>query len=300
MIESTESFLRFFVDNVDQRVHLCPVVHFLLKCILTFNGGASLFSKLIKNGSHSEEEKLILDPERIPAHIAIIMDGNGRWAQKRHLPRIAGHKTALETVKEVTREANRLGVKVLTLYTFSTENWKRPKKEVDFLMGLPVTFFDTFVPELIEKNIRVNAIGYVDELPSKTKEAVIRAIEQTADNDGMVLNFAINYGGRAEINTMVKEIAKQVKDKQLDIEEIDDKKITETLMTNSLKPYNDPDLLIRTSGEIRLSNFLLWQIAYSEFVFSDVLWPDYTAETLKENIYEYQSRDRRFGGLKKE
>ncbi|WP_057736151.1 isoprenyl transferase [Liquorilactobacillus uvarum] len=259
-----------------------------------------MFSKLIKNGSHSEEEKLTLDPERIPAHIAIIMDGNGRWAQKRHLPRIAGHKTALETVKEVTREANRLGVKVLTLYTFSTENWKRPKKEVDFLMGLPVTFFDTFVPELVEKNIRVNAIGYIDELPSKTKEAVMRAIEQTADNDGMVLNFAINYGGRAEINTMVKEIAKQVKDKQLDIDEIDDKKITETLMTNSLRPYNDPDLLIRTSGEIRLSNFLLWQIAYSEFVFSDVLWPDYTAETLKENIYEYQSRDRRFGGLKKE
>lgn len=258
-----------------------------------------MFSKLIKNNSRPEDEQEELDLNRIPAHIAIIMDGNGRWAQKRHLPRVAGHKTALETVKEVTREASRLGVKVLTLYTFSTENWKRPQKEVDFLMGLPVTFFDTFVPELIEKNIRVNAIGYLEELPAKTKDAVARAIKQTAANDGMILNFAINYGGRAEINTMVREIARQVKTGQIDVDDIDNDKIAETLMTNSLKPYNDPDLLIRTSGELRLSNFLLWQIAYSEFVFSDVLWPDYTAAILRENIYEYQSRDRRFGGLKK-
>ncbi|KRL01301.1 isoprenyl transferase [Liquorilactobacillus capillatus] len=259
-----------------------------------------MFSRLNKNNGSSQNENDKIDLERIPTHIAIIMDGNGRWAQKRHLPRIAGHKAALETVKEVTREASSLGVKVLTLYTFSTENWKRPQKEVDFLMGLPITFFDTFVPELVEKNIRVNTIGYIDELPAKTQAAVGRAVEKTAQNDGMVLNFAINYGGRAEITTMVKKIAQQVKDGQLAVDEINDEKITETLMTSSVAPYNDPELLIRTSGEIRLSNFLLWQLAYSEFVFSDVLWPDYTAKSLRTDIHEYQSRNRRFGGLKKE
>lgn len=257
-----------------------------------------MFSKFIRN-SILQEITNELDESRIPQHVAIIMDGNGRWAQKRHLPRIAGHKTALTTVKEITKAANNIGIKVLTLYTFSTENWKRPKKEVEFLMSLPITFFDTFVPELIENNIRVNAIGELDALPSETLTAVKHAIAQTKHCTGMILNFAINYGGRDELIATVKKVATKVSKNELSIDEINEKVISDTLMTNSLKELANPDLLIRTSGEQRISNFLLWQLAYSEFVFSDILWPDYTPENLFENIIEYQKRDRRFGGLKK-
>lgn len=256
-----------------------------------------MFSKLTAKNSVPDEIKL--DSERIPQHIAIIMDGNGRWAQKRHLPRTAGHKAALTTVKEVTKAASKLGVKVLTLYTFSTENWKRPRTEVEFLMNLVSAAFDIFMPDLIANNIQVRAMGELAALPPKTLAAVNRAIADTQQNTGMILNFAINYGGRDELVAATKEIAAMVEKKQVKINEIDDKLLEKKLMTASLKGMANPDLLIRTSGEKRLSNFLLWQIAYSEFVFSDVLWPDYSPAELKANIYEFQNRSRRYGGLKK-
>ncbi|WP_051188987.1 isoprenyl transferase [Ligilactobacillus ceti] len=241
-----------------------------------------------------------LDPNRIPHHIAIIMDGNGRWAQKRHLPRVAGHKQGMETVKKITKVASDLGVKVLTLYAFSTENWKRPDQEVNFLMDLPIKFFDKFVPELIENNVRVNVIGYIEQLPEKTQKAVLDAIDKTADNDGMVLNFALNYGSRAEMVTAMQKMATAVQNNELAVEAINEETVAEYLMTNSLAPYQDPELLIRTSGEERISNFLLWQIAYSELLFTDVYWPDYNGVELVRNIIAFQNRDRRFGGLKKE
>ena len=236
----------------------------------------------------------------IPQHVAIIMDGNGRWAQNRRLPRVAGHKEGMETVKKVTKKASRLGVKVLTLYAFSTENWKRPKDEVSFLMQLPVDFFDTFVPELIKENVKVHVTGYENVLPEHTQDAVKRAIEQTKDNTGMVLNFALNYGSRAEIVTAVQKIAEEVAKGEIQAEEIDDELIANHLMTGFLpKELQDPELMIRTSGEERISNFLLWQIAYSELYFTKALWPDFDGAHLEEAIASYQNRDRRFGGVKK-
>jgi undecaprenyl diphosphate synthase len=237
----------------------------------------------------------------IPKHIAIIMDGNGRWAQNRRLPRIAGHKEGMETVKKITKHANRLGVKVLTLYAFSTENWKRPEEEVSFLMQLPVDFFDTFVPELIEENVQVHVMGYEEYLPSHTQDAVKRAIEQTAQNDGLVLNFALNYGSRAEIITAIKQMANEVKEDELDIETIDDDVVGEHLMTGFLpKELRDPELVVRTSGEERISNFLLWQLAYSELYFTKALWPDFDGDHLEAAIASFQQRNRRFGGLNKD
>ena len=204
----------------------------------------------------------------------------------------------MEVVKDITKAASDLGVKVLTLYAFSTENWKRPESEVSFLMDLPVKFFDTFVPELIENNVRVNVMGYTEYLPQKTQKAVNDAIKQTKNNTGMVLNFALNYGSRAEIITGVKKIATEVQNGDLAVDEINEDVISKSLMTEEVAPYNDPDLLIRTSGEERISNFLLWQIAYSELVFTDKLWPEYQPDDLVHDIYEFQQRDRRFGGVK--
>ncbi|MHA8138472.1 isoprenyl transferase [Lactobacillaceae bacterium Scapto_B20] len=239
-----------------------------------------------------------VDLSRIPSHIAIIMDGNGRWAQKRHLPRIAGHKKGMETVKTITKAASNLGVKVLTLYAFSTENWKRPEQEVSYLMSLPGKFFDTFVPELIENNVKVNVMGYIDQLPEPTKKVVQKAMADTADCDGMVLNFALNYGSRSEIISATKSIAEQVQTGQITIDDIDDQLFANHLMTASLGQFSDPDLLIRTSGEERISNFLLWQIAYSEFIFNDELWPNFSPASLNKAILTFQNRDRRFGGIK--
>lgn len=257
-----------------------------------------MFKKVNNDLKNNKIKELQLDPYKIPSHIAIIMDGNGRWAQKRGLPRIAGHKRGMEVVKNITKAASDLGVKVLTLYAFSTENWKRPENEVRFLMSLPIKFFNTFVPDLIKNNIRVNVMGYVDQLPEKTQRAVNDAIGQTKNNTGMILNFALNYGGRAEIVTGVKHIASEIENGRLSSEQIDEKTISEALMTAAVAPYNDPDLLIRTSGEERISNFLLWQLAYSELVFTDQLWPDYQPQNLIHDITEFQKRDRRFGGVK--
>ena len=230
----------------------------------------------------------------IPEHIAIIMDGNGRWAKKRAMPRIAGHHEGMKVVRQTTKLANELGVKALTLYAFSTENWKRPKFEVDFLMKLPEEFLGTYLPELVEENVRVRLTGDREGLPPHTIRAVEKAIRDTENNDGLILNFALNYGGRAEIVRAAKKIAEEAKKGTLNTEEIDEKLFSDYLMTEALQ---DPDLLIRTSGEIRLSNFMLWQLAYSEFLFTDVLWPDFKDVHLLQAIGEYQRRGRRFGGI---
>lgn len=236
--------------------------------------------------------------ERVPRHVAIIMDGNGRWAKKRFLPRIAGHKQGMDTVRTVTRAASDMGIKVLTLYAFSTENWGRPQQEVSYLMSLPVTFFNKFVPELIEQNVRVMVMGDITKLPDSTRQATEKAIADTAQNTGMVLNFALNYGGRDEIVRGVRDIARQVAAGDLDPDTIDDATVAQSLMTAPLGALADPDLLIRTSGEERISNFLLWQIAYSEMVFTDKLWPDFDGDALLDAVKQYAARDRRFGKVK--
>ncbi|MBP2057724.1 undecaprenyl diphosphate synthase [Lactobacillus colini] len=230
-------------------------------------------------------------------HLAIIMDGNGRWAKKRHLPRFVGHKNGMENIRKIALAANDLGIKVLTLYAFSTENWARPTDEVNYLMKLPIDFFNKFMPELMENNVKVNIMGFKDSIPQRTYEIVQRAMKETANNTGMVLNFAFNYGSRKEIISAVKNIAKQAISGKVDPDKIDEKMFSDNLLTSALTPYDDPDLLIRTSGEQRLSNFLLWQVAYSEFAFIEKNWPDFNESDLKQLVDEYQKRDRRFGKL---
>ncbi|WP_342512573.1 isoprenyl transferase [Sporosarcina sp. FSL K6-1522] len=233
----------------------------------------------------------------IPAHVAIIMDGNGRWANRRNLPRVAGHHEGMKTVRKITRIANDLGIQVLTLYAFSTENWKRPKLEIDFLMKLPGEFLSTYLPELIEQNVKVEMIGNSDLLPKHTKKAIEKAMKETAHNDGLVLNFAMNYGSRLEIAETVKDIVALVADGAIAVDDIDESLISSNLMTAHLP---EPDLLIRTSGEVRLSNFMLWQLAYAEFSFTDVLWPDFDEACMLNAIEEFQMRNRRFGSVEGE
>ncbi|WP_281666133.1 isoprenyl transferase [Gemella morbillorum] len=237
-----------------------------------------------------EEKKL----KKIPTHVAIIMDGNGRWAKKRNMPRVKGHYEGMQTVKKITKYASKLGIQYLTLYAFSTENWARPKEEVSYLMDLPEKMFTSFMPELMENNVKVEVIGVVEKLPENTRKAVENAIEQTKNNTGLKLIFALNYGSKDEIVTAVKRIAQGAANNEYKVEEIDEQLISDNLFT---KDTPDPDLLIRTSGEQRISNFLLWQIAYSEFIFTKVAWPDFVEEEFYKALLEYQSRDRRFGGL---
>jgi len=230
-------------------------------------------------------------------HLAIIMDGNGRWAKKRHKPRYVGHKEGMNNVERITLAADKLGIKVLTLYAFSTENWARPKEEVAYLMNLPVRFFDKFMPTLMKNNVKVNIMGYLDELPKKTYDIVQRAMHETANNTGLILNFAFNYGSRKEIVSAVQKLGQAIEAGELDSSEIDEELISKNLMTGKFEEYRDPDLLIRTSGEQRISNFLLWQLAYSELAFSSKNWPDFTAEDLEKFVRDFQSRNRRFGKL---
>ncbi|MFE8699109.1 isoprenyl transferase [Cytobacillus sp. FJAT-54145] len=232
--------------------------------------------------------------QQVPEHVAIIMDGNGRWAKKRAMPRIAGHHEGMKVVRKITKLANELGVRTLTLYAFSTENWKRPKMEVDYLMKLPEEFLGSFLPELVEENVQVKMMGYRENLPSHTLNALEKAIHDTRDNNGLILNFALNYGSRAEILEAVKNVLNDYKSGIMKDDELNEDVFSSYLMTNGLK---DPDLLIRTSGEIRLSNFMLWQLAYTEFWFTDVLWPDFSEEHLVEAIEVFQNRQRRFGGV---
>lgn len=231
----------------------------------------------------------------VPTHIAIIMDGNGRWAKERLLPRTVGHKAGVEAIRAVTKECSALGVKHLTLYAFSTENWKRPKLEVDALMNLLYTYLNKELKELHKNNVKITTIGDIDVLPGKSLDAIKNAIDITKDNTGLNLNIALNYGSRNDIKNAVIDIVKNCKSGKIDIEDITEDTITKYLSTKSIP---DPDLIIRTSGEQRISNFLLWEIAYSEFYFTDVYWPDFDGNEVRKAIYVYQSRDRRFGGLK--
>ncbi|EPY10030.1 isoprenyl transferase [Paenibacillus sp. chi10] len=246
---------------------------------------------LQQRGGHKQLE---LMPDNIPQHVAIIMDGNGRWAKKRGLPRVAGHHSGMKAVKRVTIAANDMGVKVLTMYAFSTENWKRPKDEVDFLMKLPQEFLAIELEELIEKNVQVRMMGYRDRLPKHTILALEEAIEKTKHNTGLILNFALNYGSQREIVEGVRDIVRKVKTGEIEVGSIDESMIHDHLLSSSLP---DPDLLIRTSGEMRLSNFMLWQIAYSELWFTNDYWPEFTERHLMEAVMEYQRRTRRYGGL---
>ncbi len=263
-------------------------------------GGVTMFNRLFGkkvNKKRNDEHKGLVEDEHVPSHIAIIMDGNGRWAKKRAMPRVKGHHEGMNTVKKITRHANKLGVKVLTLYAFSTENWKRPKTEVEFLMNLPGQFLHSFLPELMELNIRVQMIGDHTQLPNHTQKALHTAMEQTKQNTGLILNFAMNYGSRDEMVRAMKQMIQEVTEGKLRMEDITEESVSDYLMTADLP---EPDLLIRTSGEVRLSNFMLWQLAYTEFWFTDVLWPDFDEVCLQQAIDGYKNRNRRYGGLKGE
>lgn len=235
-----------------------------------------------------------IDIDNLPGHIAIIMDGNGRWAKKRLLPRNFGHQEGMKRVVEIVEASTELGIKHLTLYAFSTENWKRPKNEIEGLMKLLITYIRNELDKLIKNNVRLNILGDVTPLPDLAKLEIRRAIDETKDNNGMVLNIALNYGGRDDIINGVKTILKDVELGNISIEDIDNNLFSEYLYT---KGQPDPDLLIRPSGELRISNFLLYQTAYTEYWFSDVLWPDFKKEKLYEAILDFQKRNRRFGGI---
>ena len=234
-----------------------------------------------------------IDLQKVPEHIAIIMDGNGRWAKSRFLPRTAGHKAGVETIRTVLRECKKLNVKYVTLYAFSTENWKRPEDEVDYLCKLPRIFFNRYLAELIKNNIRVTFLGEIQRFPQETRDVIVSAVEQTKMNTGLNLCLAVNYGSQREITLAARAYAQDVVDKKRE-NDLDEKEFARYLMTSDMP---EVDLMIRTSGEERLSNFLLWQLAYAELVFTPVAWPDFTKEELIKAIETYQHRNRRFGGL---
>ena len=245
----------------------------------------------IAKGAHG------LDLSRLPGHVAVIMDGNGRWARRRGLPRIAGHTAARKAVREVVTAGAEIGLKELTLYTFSVENWSRPRSEVAALMHLLDRTLAEQVAEMDENNIRLTAIGRLDRLPKYVRSRLDRTIEQLQENDGLHLNLALSYGGRAEIVDAVREIVESAERGELAAADVDERLIQGFLYDPEL---SDPDLLIRTSRELRVSNFLLWQIAYTEIFVTDVLWPDFRKRHLLEAIAAYQTRERRFGGLRRQ
>ena len=235
-----------------------------------------------------------IDKKDLPVHIGIIMDGNGRWAKKRGLPRSAGHKAGADSLKKIVTHLNKIGVKYVTVYAFSTENWSRPKEEVDFLMNLLLGYLRDAENTLAGENVVIRAIGSRKELTEEIQEQIIKTEEFTKNNTGIVMNIALNYGAREEMTKGVREIAKKVSDGEMTLDEISADTISESLYTGG---QPDPDLLIRTSGEIRLSNFMLWQLAYSEMYFTDKLWPDFTVADVDEAILEFTRRNRRFGGV---
>ncbi len=237
-------------------------------------------------------ESINLDKNNIPQHIAIIMDGNGRWAKNHLQPRVFGHKKGVVSVKSVVEGAAEIGVKHLTLYAFSTENWKRPKFEVTALMQLLVSTITNEINELHKNNIRLSAIGNLSNLPTECYNELMRAIEKTQENEGLNLILALSYSSKWEISEAVKKIAEEVVSENVNVDDINEELLTKYLSTSSVP---DPELLIRTSGECRISNFLLWQIAYSELYFTNTLWPDFRKENLFQAIMDYQNRERRFG-----
>lgn len=235
-----------------------------------------------------------LDLENIPNHIGIIMDGNGRWAKNRNLPRSMGHREGSKRVIEIVEACYKLNVKALSLYAFSTENWKRPKDEISKLMDLLVYYIKTQLDRLIKNNVKINVMGDISKLPDKIVQEINRALLLTKDNDKMILNIGLNYGGRDEIVRATQLISKEVVNGNLDVSDINKEMFNEYLYT---KGQPELDLLIRPSGEFRVSNFMLYQLAYSEFWFSNVLWPDFKEDVLYEAIFDYQKRNRRFGGI---
>lgn len=235
-----------------------------------------------------------LDTDRVPSHVAVIMDGNGRWAAKRGLPRVAGHRAGAKAIEEAIASAIECGVRYLTLYSFSTENWSRPRDEVSALMGLFVEVLSAKMPDLMSQGVRVRVIGRLGEMPARTAKAFRDAMRRTAGNDTLDLVIALNYGGRAELADAARSIAVEVAAGTLEPGDVDEAAVAGRLYTAGLP---DPDLLIRTSGEMRVSNFLLWQIAYSEIAVTDTLWPDFGRDDLLEAVVDYQGRERRFGGL---
>lgn len=244
--------------------------------------------------SNHPAKKQIEGVKQIPRHVAIIMDGNGRWARKRLLPRSAGHRAGVKALRPVIRLSSDIGVEVLSLYAFSTENWKRPKKEVGVLMDLLVEFLYKEIDELDQKNVRIRFMGDIRKFPDSCRAAIEHAVTRTQSNNGLTVNIALNYGSRLEIQEAFKSIAQDIVDQKLPINDITDELISSRLYTTGLP---DPDLIIRTSGEIRLSNFMLYQAAYSEFYFTDLFWPDFDEEQYSIALRDYSSRKRRFGDV---
>ncbi len=249
----------------------------------------------LKGEKENIDNNINIDMGNIPEHIAIIMDGNGRWAKKRKLPRTMGHKAGVETIRRVLKEADRLGVKYMTLYAFSTENWKRPKDEVNALMKLLIQYLKQEINELHKNGVKINVLGDISRLPIECQKEIKSSVEKTKNNTGITMNIALNYGGRDEIIRATKLIVEDVLNGNINLEDINDEIFEKHLYT---KDIPDPDIIIRPSGEQRLSNFLLWQCAYSEFWYSDICWPDFKEEDLRRAIYDFQNRDRRFGGIK--
>ncbi len=248
----------------------------------------------MKETSLDPQEALGLPRERLPQHIAIIMDGNGRWAKKRDWPRIRGHERGAKTVQSIVTHCARLGIEALTLYSFSTENWRRPQDEVDFLMDLYVRYLIAERDTIMDNNVRFMHVGQREGLPEAVLEEMDRTIEMSRQHTGLKLCLALNYGSRDEIVEAVRTIAKRVQERKLDPADVDERTISDALFTAGLP---DPDLLIRTAGERRVSNFLLWQISYAEIHVSEQLWPDFTPEDLNEAIRDFAGRERRFGGV---
>jgi len=236
-----------------------------------------------------------IDMNNIPGHIAFIMDGNGRWAKKRNMPRTYGHHEGTKVIRNTALLANELGVKAMTVYAFSTENFARPAQEVEYIFKLPKEFFDLYLKELMENNVQIRFMGHLEMAPQQTRDIILSAIEKTKNNTGLILCFAFIYGSKSEMMSALKAICVDYKNGDLELEEINEDLFDSYLMSADLPPV---DLMVRTSGECRLSNFMLWQLAYSELYFTDVLWPDFDEEALYDAILAYQHRDRRFGGLK--
>jgi len=246
------------------------------------------------NSNSSALNHMDLDSAKLPVHVAIIMDGNGRWARKRFLNRIKGHQKGAETVRTIVRACREIGIRHLTLYAFSTENWDRPKSEVAALMNLLKQFLKSEQKELMDNHIRLNAIGQIERLPADVQRTLDETMELTKENHKMCLNLALSYGSRAELVKMVKDIAIKAKDGAIDPDSITAELIAEHLYTRAIP---DPDLLIRTSGEMRISNFLLWQIAYTEIYITETLWPDFGRDEFVRILQDYQLRERRYGKI---